>query len=70
MSFSALSESKFSDNQALHKSEQPQKKNTDCIPLMMAASQRNFEDDDFLDKWALQKSEWLPEKITDCIPLS
>jgi len=64
------SESKFSDNQALHKSEQPQWKNTDCIPLMMAASQKNYEVDDFLDECALHESEWLHEKATDCVPLS
>ena len=37
------SESKFSDNHALHRSEQPQWKNSDCVPLMKTARQRNLD---------------------------
>ena len=37
------SESKFSDIRALHKSEYPEWKATDYIPLTKAASQRNLD---------------------------
>jgi len=55
----------MSDSLVLHDSDQPGLKETYCIPLMKAGSQRNSEGD-LSDKFELE-SEGLQEKATACV---